>query len=334
MFESARLKLTAWYLLIIMLVSLFFSIAFYNIATRELHRVILIQKLRQAYYDNLFPAPPPPPQASEDEQEEDSDTRLAITLVLIDVGILVLAGGAAYFLAGRTLRPIKVMVDEQNRFVTDASHELRTPLTALRAEMEASLLEDKITSQDARQLIQSNLEDIVQLQALSDNLLQLAQRKETTAFQLHNLSLSKVAEEAIKKVNASAKKKHIVIDPHVDSVTVRGEQQSLVQLLVILLDNAVKYSHDHTLLTLSISKTEHSARIVVQDQGVGIADKDLLHIFDRFYRADKSRTRSETSGYGLGLSIAKMIVEMHRGTIQAKSELGKGTVFTIHIPIN
>lgn len=333
MFQSARLKLTAWYLLIIMIVSILFSIAIYNVATREIHRVVRMQQLRQDYYDNFFPAPPPQ-ELPTIEDLQGSEGRLALTLALVNASILILAGGAAYFLAGRTLNPIKKMVDEQNRFVADASHELRTPLTSLRAEMEANLLDEKINAKDARQLIQSNLEDVMRLQSLSDNLLQLAQyRKTNNKPTMKDVPIIDVIKEAVKKVTPSAKQKDIKLTQDVTDLILKGEQQSISQLLVILLDNAIKYSPMHTSIDITVSKADHMAKISVADKGMGIDEKDIPHIFDRFYRADKSRTKTDTSGYGLGLSIAKMITEMHHGTIEVKSQLGKGTAFFIHLPL-
>src|SRR5579871_1666254 len=137
MFESARIKLTAWYLLIIMLISIFFSLAFYNAATREIRRVIRVQEFRSAN-TLLLPIP-----AQRIKDVEESEERLRLILFLINGGIFFLAGGAGYFLAGRTLRPIKIMVDDQNRFITDASHELRTPLTSLRSEIEEFAVREK-----------------------------------------------------------------------------------------------------------------------------------------------------------------------------------------------
>ncbi|HUD45008.1 MAG TPA: HAMP domain-containing sensor histidine kinase [Patescibacteria group bacterium] len=338
MFQSARLKLTAWYLLIITLVSILFSIAIYNVATDQLHRVVRLQEMRQEYFDYFFPGLPPPQGVPTVQDIEDTEAQLVLTLVIINAIILLFAGAAAYFLAGRTLRPIKNMVDEQNRFVADASHELRTPLTSLRAEMEANLLEDRISEKDARQLIKSNLEDVIQLQSLSDSLLQLAQYKKTNNQpDFKDLSVKEIVQEAIKKVASSAKKRNINIDinsgKNIDKLKIKGEQQSLIQLLVNLLDNAIKYSSKNTKITIFIEKTDHSVRISISDQGIGIAAKDLPHIFDRFYRADKSRTKTITYGYGLGLSIAKMITDMHNGTISARSKMGEGTTFVVQLPL-
>ncbi|MCD8485002.1 hypothetical protein LRY60_05450 [Candidatus Woesebacteria bacterium] len=185
MFNLARLKLTGWYLVIIFLISGLFSVAFYQTSTREIQRILtrvqMIEKERQRR-SGEFPLVPPPGAPSIEELEA-SKQRLFVNLIFINGFILVVAGGAAYFLAGKTLTPIKAMVEEQNQFITNSSHELRTPISTLRAEMEGSLLEKQISDKQARKLIQSNIEELGKLQKLSDKLLQIAK--------VHNMSQKK-----------------------------------------------------------------------------------------------------------------------------------------------
>lgn len=334
MFQSARIKLTAWYLLIIMCISIFFSVAFYNVSTQEIHRVIQRIQLRQQRLNNdFFPFIVPFDDPNLHELQESED-RLKVILIIINGCILFLSGVAGYFLAGRTLRPIREMVEEQNRFVTDASHELRTPLTALRSELEASLLEKHITEKEAKALLSSNLEEVVKLQALSDNLLQLTQyQNQKTPRLFEDISLLQVIEDALRKVTPLAKQKHIAVNNEIDDVLLKGNAHDLTELFVILLDNAVKYSPGKTTITLSAKKREAAVSIVVADEGIGIDKKDLPYIFDRFYRADPSRTKSQTTGYGLGLAIARKIVEEHNGDISVKSISGKGTSFMVRLPL-
>ena len=111
-----------------------------------------------------------------------------------------------------------------------------------------------------------------------------------------------------------------------------GNKQSLIELLTILLDNAIKYSNKNRLVILKSKKLDHRILITVSDQGIGIDRENLPHIFDRFYRADKSRSKEKITGYGLGLSIAKRIIDIHNGIIRAESKLGKGSEFTVEIP--
>lgn len=334
MFYSARLKLTAWYLLIIMFISILFSIIVYRIAAVEVERSLRAQQFRifrqehpaLGFFPQFHIEPPPLDLQLLNEEKN----RIKLILVFIDVAIFVLAGGAGYFLAGRTLKPIQEMVDEQNRFITDASHELRTPLTALRSEIEVNLRDKNLSLKDAKALLHSNLEEVGNLQVLSDSLLQLTQFH----FQFETLSLADIIDEAVKKVIPLAKAKQITIEPTRSSSQVKGDKQTLTQLFVIILDNAIKYSPEGKSIRITAEKTDHSILIHITDQGIGVDKKDIPHIFDRFYRADTSRTKDTTPGYGLGLSIAKKIVEEHAGLISVKSSKAIGSTFTVQLPTN
>jgi len=242
-----------------------------------------------------------------------------------------MAGGSGYFLAGRTLKPIKDMVDEQNQFISDASHELRTPIATLRAEMEGKLLEKNISNTDARNLINSNLEELERLQKLSDGLLKLTRVPNNHIRYHERVEVFKITEKAIKKTAALAKKKKITIKNNITSLEIWGQEDSLIDLLVILLDNAIKYSPNSSIIEISAKKEGQSVIIAVTDQGMGISQTDLPHVFERFYRADKSR--SQAPGYGLGLAIAQKIAQMHMGNIKVKSQPDKGSTFEVVLPV-
>lgn len=331
MFHSARIKLTAWYLLIIMIISTLFSIAFYLSATREIRRIIRLQRLRIEQQYDLFPFAPPPIPEIDLQTLIDAQNRLKLILVVINGTIFVLAGTGGYFLAGRTLRPIQDIVNEQNRFVSDASHELRTPLTVLRSEIEVALRDKKLNLKDAKALLQSNLEEVTHLQQLSDNLLELSQL-EINQTSLEPLDVGYLTQQVIKRMSSIAKQKNIGLINNVKNIEVKGNKNMLTELFVILIDNAIKYSPANTSVIVSSSVTGRSVHIKVKDQGIGIEKENLLHIFERFYRTDSSRSKNH--GYGLGLSIAKKIVERHHGSISAKSTVDKGTTFTVTLPIH
>ncbi len=334
MFESARLRLTAWYLVIIMFISVMFSIAIYNAASREVQRVIRIQELRTQHLDQNYPAPPEAffrPRSLEDLQE--SRQRLAILLLIINGGIIIFAGGAAYFLAGITLKPIKKMVDEQNRFITDSSHELRTPLTSLRSEIEVALRNKSLSLVDAKRLLESNLEETISLQVLSDHLLELAQNGRGGGIDKHtNVSISQILNNAIRKIEPQAKRKMIIIQTNISDSIIKGVPDRLTEVFVILLDNAVKYSSKKSVVKISSQKQKNAVTVLVTDHGVGIEKEDLPYIWDRFFRGEKSRTKSETPGHGLGLSIAKKIIDSHNGRIRVESKPGKETTFSVILP--
>lgn len=335
MFRSARLKLTAWYLLIITFISMSFSLVLYRVVTGEFERFERMQRFRierrfntqnlPPNFMHRFPLPVDPELIREIKQ------RLAFMLMLINGGIFLVAGGLGFFLAGRTLAPIKDMVDEQSRFISDASHELRTPLTSLKTAMEVTLRDKKLSIVQAKKLISENINDVNKLQSLSDQLLRLAQyEKPNGNLPLEKISLTKVIKEAVRKINPLAKQKQISVICNLKNVEIKGNKESLVDLLVILLDNAVKYSPEAEMIEIAVVKKDGITEISVKDRGIGISKKDLPHVFDRFYRGDLSRSKS---GYGLGLSIAKKIVDIHKGKIKVKSNINQGSAFFVQLPV-
>lgn len=335
MFRSARLKLTAWYLLIIMVISFAFSMALYRGITFELESRFAHMEWRlQAEGMRLPPhGPMGSPFFSEDLGA--AKNRVSILLLYANGVILMLSGAAGYFLAGRTLRPIEEMVEEQNRFVTDSSHELRTPpLTSLKTSIEVSLRDKSLDLKEAKTLLASNLEEVNNLQSLSNDLIRLTQHQETdSSLTFETISLREVIQAALKKVGSLAKQKKITFQDETTDHKLEGDFESLVDLFVILLDNAIKFSPPKKQVSLTSRALNHSIAIEVKDEGAGISAEDLPHIFDRFYRVDKSRTKGTAHGYGIGLSIAKKIVEQHKGSIDVKSTPGQGSTFTIRLPV-
>ena len=331
MFHSARLTLTAWYVLIIMMISGLFSVTIYQLSTQDIQRLIdRVEHQEEESGYTVFRQGPPPLPFTVDELEEVKD-RFLLNLIFLNGFILLIAGGASYFLAGRTLRPIEEMVEEQKQFVSSASHELRTPIATMRAEMEASLLEKKIPEVQARKLIKSNLEELSHLQSLANNLLTLVQtNKKNIHHTVTTIDISQVAEKAITSIKPLAKKKSIAITSVLQSQRILGEEQRLKELFVIILDNAIKYSPEKTAITISLTSSKKTVSITIADQGRGISKKDVSRIFDRFYRADASRNEE---GYGLGLSIAKQIIDAHAGTIVVKNNKPNGTIFIVNFPL-
>jgi signal transduction histidine kinase len=325
-----------------MAISISFSAFIYFGATREFDRVLRVQRYRIEHPDirsRIFQIVPwdqdiielPPP--SDPQVIESARIRVLEGLSVINLIILFFSTLSGYFLAGRTLRPIKNMIDEQNRFIADASHELNTPLTSLKTSIEVNLRDKDFNLSKAKDVLASNLEDVNNLQFLSTELIQLTQyQNKNSIFQFEKFYLSDVAQEAVAKVKSLAKKKNILISLHVPKIQIVGEKRSMTELFTILLDNAIKYSPNKKTVVVDAKKIDSKAKIFVKDNGVGIEKKDLPHIFDRFYRVDKSRTKQKVVGYGLGLSIAKRIVGLHKGTIEVESVIGKGTTFILVFP--
>ncbi|MEW5857641.1 MAG: HAMP domain-containing sensor histidine kinase [Cyanobacteriota bacterium] len=167
-----------------------------------------------------------------------------------------------------------------------------------------------------------------------ERLLRLASyQKPNNQVRFETVSLASIIERSIQRVKPQVIKKKIALKDESQNFEFEADQYALSDLLVILLDNAIKYSQKGKSVTITSKKTDGSILITVSDQGIGISEKDLPHIFDRFWRADLARSKDETSGFGLGLSIAKKIVESHRGDITVESRLGKGSNFTVRLPV-
>lgn len=347
MFHSARLKLTAWYLLIIMLISVLFSVVIYTNVNSDLVRLEERQrrfseraKVEQALIKQLskqgVALPHLPTQNIDANLEEIAQARNRLILVLgiINLGILGISGVAGYFLAGRTLRPIREMVTEQQRFIADASHELRTPLTSLRSEMEVNLKDKRLSLLEAKKVITSNLEDVIKLQTLSDKLLELAQFEDIAKkYGFSKVTTIEIIDSAVKKVAGLAKRKKITIQKDIAQYIIEGNFDLLSELFGILLENAIKYSPSGNAIRVFAKKTDNHVAISVIDNGIGIEKKDIPYIFDRFYRGDKSRTKNIVDGYGLGLSIVKKITEQHKGSIWVRSTPGQGSTFVVELPL-
>lgn len=342
MFHSARINLTAWYLMIIMMISLMFSAAIYHALTQEVERFARGQRffIERRLRNNHFP-----PEVLFDDRMRDipimddelvyeTKHRILILLGGINGAILILSGALGYILAGRTLRPIRDMVEEQNRFISDASHELKTPLTSLKSTFEVHLRNPKRTVQEADLVVRESIQEVNKLQYLTESLLALAHHVRPNGQKImENIRLDEIIQVAVKKVSPMAAKKNITIETNASDVTVHGNKYTLPELFVTLLDNAIKYSEIKSSISIDIKTHERTVSVIVSDQGAGIAAADLPHIFDRFYRADAARTKTHTNGYGLGLAIARKIANDHNGKITVKSTVGKGTVFTIRLPI-
>lgn len=334
MFRSAYLRLTLWYLAILMLISVFFSISLYRVSTQGLD---VLEQQQQAIINANQSITTFFPNFTERnrlqiEQIHQARDRVKNNLLLYNLAILLAGGVVSYFLARRTLEPIEQAVENQNRFTADASHELRTPLTAIKTEIEVALREKELKPKEMQELLQSNLEEVQKLQNLASGLLKLAQQDEQSNRHFAEHALAEILEEARSRVekNAAAKKISIELEPTDERIFV--EQWGLTELLTILLDNAVKYSPEESLVAVRTQRQGQTLRIAVSDQGIGIKQSDLPHIFDRFYRADSSRTKNRVAGYGLGLSIAHKIVQLHRGSIEVASTPGEGSTFTVVLP--
>jgi len=329
MFHSAALKLTAWYLAIIMAISLVFSFSLYHVSGDDLGRNVN----RQIGYFNNFLGPDESQSYGILRQRQLNEDLRHLKSNLILFNLLVLAGGgaASYLLARRTLDPIEEALETQSRFASDASHELRTPLTAIQTENEVALRDKNLTKARAVDLLKSNLEEVAKLRGLSEGLLRLAAGNGSVTSP-QTVSLKEVSVIAIGRYEKAAEAKRISLINQVPALKALGDKDSLAELLSIFIDNSIKYSGRSGSVRLSGSRQGKQVSLSVEDKGQGIKPADLPRIFERFYQADPSRNKSRAGGYGLGLAIAKKIVDAHQGHIEVASTVGSGTVFTVFLP--
>ena len=333
MFTSARLKMAAWYTLILAVIVAFFSLLVYANVMSQFQTIVAVFE-RNLWMARHAPTPPffRDPEAFRAHLELVRQT-VVVRLVVIDIAILLLGAAAGYFLAGKTMQPIRNALEEQKRFVADAAHELRTPLTSLRTSIEVALREKRLTAKDARAALESNLEDVESLEALVEDLLTLARyEKGVPAAGFQPVDLAESCRAAARHVRHVAEARGLRFEEHLEPVVLEADEKGLQKLVSVLLDNAIKYTERGS-ITLSCGQAGKYAVIEVSDTGAGIAPDDLPRIFERFYRADTARTRDASHSYGLGLSIARKIVDLHRGTITVSSEPGKGSVFTVRLPL-
>ena len=230
----------------------------------------------------------------------------------------------------QTLERLEALFTSQQRLLADVSHELRTPLTVIKGNVDLmrrmkSLDDESLTSID---------QEAGRLTRLVGGLLLLAQAESgKLALAMKKVELDLLLTEVFQEMSILAGNKVRVHLNEIDQVYVNGDRDRLKQVLINLVANAVQYTPAGGDIFLSLEKIKDQARIICRDTGPGIPAEDLPHIFERFYRAEKSRTRGKTTSFGLGLSIANWIVERHGGRIEVNSKEGKGTTFAIWLPL-
>ena len=257
-----------------------------------------------------------------------------IILIVLGIAFVGVAIIISLRMSKRAMVPIRTAFKRQREFVGDASHELRTPLSVLLSSVDA--MEMTIDSQQDEivgKLLTNMREEVKRMTHLVSDLLTLA-RSDSNTMELKTevFNLKPLAEKTMESLQPLAVSKQIEFEFSAPAdFNVMGDPQRLSQLIYILLDNAIKYTPAGGEVKLSLSKEGQDVRIFVQDTGIGIKKEDCTRIFERFYRADKSRSR-QIGGHGLGLSIAKWIVDTHKGTIQVTSQIGKGSIFMVKLP--
>ncbi|MGG5254168.1 sensor histidine kinase [Neobacillus sp. SM06] len=258
-------------------------------------------------------------------------------LLMMGVGSgagLILSVLVGFFLANKALVPIQKSWEKQAQFVADASHELRTPLSVIQTHLELLFRHPSNTIEQESEVIFKSLSEVKRVNKLVADLLTLA-RSDSNEQLLNrqDFSITVLLHLIVEQFTPIAELKEIQIIENIRTeVLFKGDQERLHQLFVILMDNAIKFTGKKGKIQIGCWREGNALIIVVEDNGIGISKEDLPHIFDRFYRSDKVRSRAE-GGTGLGLSIAKWIVVAHHGQISVESKQNVGTKFTIKLPI-
>ncbi len=260
-------------------------------------------------------------------EEETLDKLLTVLAVGGSIGIGLSALGG-WFLAGKSLKPVHAAFARQQAFVADASHELRTPLAVIRANAEYLQLEQPESAE-----VSDIVDESERLSNLIDTLLLVARGDAHREQVREPVDLGAVAEQGASSLSPLARDRGV--DLAVDAgggLLVSGDRDQLRQLVVILVDNALRYTEPGGRVDVRVRESGAAATLAVTDTGIGIPAEALAHVFERFYRTDAARNR-ESGGAGLGLAIARKLVEDHGGRIEARSEVGRGSTFTVRLPL-
>lgn len=321
-FLRTRIALTAWYLVILAVILFAFSFVLFAGEQHDFVRII-VQRDFGGHFPGILSSIA---RQDVDAQLQEIRNAFLFNLLVVDGMVLLLGGALSYFLAGKTLSPIQETFTKQKTFLADVSHEIRTPLAAIQTATEVSLRSKSKTNEDYRKVLGQVNDQTKRLTKMANDLLLLSRMESANPAAFEKVSLSNIAAETVATFTTSAKAKNIVLSKQIDKHSeVYGDINSLTQLLIIFIDNAIKYTPAGGQVTIMVSGGSKPS-IRIQDTGIGIAEKDIKRIFERFYQADPSRSQP---GNGLGLAIAQEIVVLHKGKISVQSDLGKGTTFII-----
>ncbi len=317
-FFEARLRLASYYVVVIALLLAIFSTFLYFSYAKNVQNDI----------EGDFPDG----QAQAVIVSKTTD-RLQEQLIIVDAVVVLFVGGFGYWLAGKTLKPIQKALDSQKRFIADASHELRTPLTILKTDLEVALRAETGTDEHSA-ILTSNLEEVERMRRIVEDLLMLSRiDNNQEILQFSKTDIASLMQKSVERMKKYAESRNVyVLVSAEEPVYVLGDPDKLQQALSNILKNAIDYSKDEGEVHFSLTRTDRQANVVIEDNGIGISAEDLTHIFDRFYRADKSRSHRQ-GGSGLGLSIVKWVIQKHRGNISIQSSPDKGTKLTINLPL-
>ncbi len=257
-------------------------------------------------------------------------------LFLLCAVCIMLAAGGGYYMAAKNIKPLEILFAREHEFAADASHELRTPLTVLSLGVESLQNDDESKlSGFAQEVLRDMQHETKYMSRLIEALLTLARGdEENKPLARAKVDLTEVAVKVCNKMRPLAVKKGLGLEyaaGDAPQVFILGDKNKMEQLLIIFIDNAIKYSESGT-ITVTVDADSMHAVIKVMDEGIGISESDAQKIFERFYRVDKARSRA-AGGFGLGLNIARIIVVRHGGTVSVKPRSPHGSIFTVRLPL-
>ncbi len=260
-------------------------------------------------------------------------THLIYTFLAVALAMLIAIFFISKFFANKSIKPIKESFERQKQFIADASHELKTPLTVINTNTDVLLSHHEDTIKNQSKWIYYIKSEVERMTKLTNDLLYLAQVDYSDIKLIStDFDLSETIENVILTMEASIFENNILFDYNIEpNVIIHGNSEQIKQVVMILLDNALKYTDSKGKISLSLKKYNNKTMLAISNTGKGIPKEDLDKIFDRFYRVNKSRSR-DSGGYGLGLSIAKAIVEQHHGKITVKSNVNEATTFRVELP--
>ncbi|MBD2189245.1 two-component system sensor histidine kinase RppB [Pseudanabaena mucicola] len=255
-------------------------------------------------------------------------TGLPITFLLVSI--------ASWYLSSKAIRPVYTSYQQIQQFTADAAHEIRTPLASIRATVESVLLSNQISEADTRETLQTINRQTVRLSQLVQDLLMLSRMDVQAPLPIQkSCCLNDIISDLIEELAAISMQAKITIKlkliNHIPIYAIGNEEQ-IYRLIFNIFINAIHYTPAGGTVQIALDTSDRHAVVRIDDNGIGINAEDLPHIFDRFYRAHSDRSR-QTGGTGLGLAIAIAIAKSHHGNIQVNSQLGKGSSFSIRLPL-
>lgn len=314
-FHRARLWLTGYYTLGALVILVLFSVVVYGLfAGRLADRVEDPDETLQRI-------------AIQKQVAEKDTEHLRDILFMADGGLLVFMALLSYLLAGMALAPVEAAYEKQKKFTADVAHELRTPLTVMKAAIESEGNAKQLSHEVGTDI----LAEVNHMSAMVDTLLFLMRSETSHHEHMERLNLTVTVHTQVAAMHAYARAREVQLEENLaQECFVEGNAFYLKQLVGNLLKNSIDYNKPGGTVRICLKKEKSSTVLTVRDTGIGISQKDLPHIFERFFKVDQARSAG-SSGTGLGLALVQEIVAMHQGSVQVESDLGQGTLVTVRL---